>query len=102
MRVKINRDVCVAQLAYCEQCLGKFLREPLGYERHCFEELVEDGKEDLTIELYSEDNHVVLVLNEEQRLEAAAEGWSYFAGFEPPMYRDHLAESKREARKPRE
>lgn len=99
MRVKINRDVCTAQLAYCEQCLGKFLREPLGYERHCFEEIVDDGQEDLTIELTSEDNHVVLVLNERERLLAATEGWSYFAGFEPAMYRDHLAESKRDARK---
>ena len=33
MRVKINRDVCSAHLAFCERCLGQFLKYPLGYER---------------------------------------------------------------------
>lgn len=88
MRVKINRDTCTAQLAFCEQCLGKFLREPMGYERHCFEELEDDGKEELTLEITSNDYHTVLVLNEEQRLLAAIEGWSYFVDFLPSMYRD--------------
>ncbi len=91
MRVKINRDVCTAQLAFCEQCLGKFLREPLGYERGCFEELDDDGKEELTIELHSEGNDVLLVLDEETRKQAAAEGWSFLVDFVPPMYRNHLA-----------
>ena len=95
MRVKINRDVCPAQLAFCEQCLGKFLREPLGYERRCFEELVDDGKEALTIELHSGDHDAVLVLEtEEERLLVAGEGWSYFVDFAAPMYRNNVADKK--------
>jgi hypothetical protein len=39
MRVKINRNICPAHLVFCERCLGKFLRYPLGYERRCFEVL---------------------------------------------------------------
>ena len=46
MRVKIDRDTCGAHLAFCEQCLGKFLREPYGYERRCFVELEDDGKDE--------------------------------------------------------
>ncbi len=88
MRVKINRDTCSAHLAFCERCLGKFLREPMGYERHCFEELVDDGREELTVEIISGEHRTVLVLNKEQRLLAAIEGWSYFVDFVPPMYRD--------------
>ncbi len=88
MRVKIDRDVCTAQLAFCERCLGKFLQEPLGYERHCFEEIVDDGQEDLTIEIVSGEDHVVLVLDEAQRLQAAKEGWSFFVPFLPAMYRN--------------
>jgi hypothetical protein len=42
MRVKINRDVCSAQLAFCERRLGKFLRYPIGYERHCIRTALED------------------------------------------------------------
>ncbi len=87
MYVKINRDVCDAQLAFCERCLGKFLREPLGYERHCFDEITDDGKDEVTVEIYSGGNHTVLVLNEEQRLRAAQEGWSFFVDFIPDMYR---------------
>lgn len=88
MRVKVDRNVCDAQLAFCEQCLGKFLREPLGYERHCFEELEDDGKEDLTLEITSGKDHTVIVLNEEERKLAAGEGWSFFVDFKPSFYRD--------------
>ena len=89
MRVKIDRDVCPAHLAFCEQCLGKFLREPLGYERRCFLELEDDKSDILTVELHSGTHDVVLELDEEQRLLAAGEGWSHFVGFEPAMYRNH-------------
>ena len=94
MRVKINRDVCTAQLAFCERCLGKFLREPMGYERHCFEEIIDDGQEDLTVEILSGEHQTVLVLDEEQRLLAATEGWSFFVDFIPEMYRDDLANKR--------
>jgi hypothetical protein len=87
MRVKINRDVCSAHLAFCEACLGRFLREPLGYERRCFEELEDDGKEELTIELHSAGHDVVLVLDEETRKLAAGEGWTFFVDFAPSIYR---------------
>ena len=45
MRVKLNRNLCDANLAYCERCLGKFLRNPLGYERHCFTEIAQALRE---------------------------------------------------------
>lgn len=90
MRVKINRDVCSAQLAFCEQCLGKFLKEPLGYERRCFEELQDDGSEALTIEMHSGKHDTVIVLEtEEERRLVAGEGWSFFVDFVPEMYRDN-------------
>jgi hypothetical protein len=92
MRVKINRDLCIAGLSYCERCLGRFLLYPMGYERRCFEELVDDGQEDLTIELHSGDNDVVLVLNEEQRKMASADGWASVVEFAVPMYRDQHKE----------
>jgi len=89
MRVKINRDVCPAHLAFCEQCLGKFLREPLGYERRCFVEFEDDNPELLTIELHSGGNDATLVLDEAGRQFAAAEGWDHFVPFVPAQYRDH-------------
>lgn len=88
MRVKINRDVCSAHLAFCERCLGQFLKYPLGYERRCFEEFEDDGQETLTIELHTGGQDVVLHLDEAERLQMAAEGWAQFVDFGVPMYRN--------------
>lgn len=92
MRVKINRNVCSAPLSFCERCLGRFLEYPLGYERRCFEELEDDGKEELTMEVHSGEHNVTLVLNEEERKLLAGEGWAYFVDFPVPMYRDDIAQ----------
>jgi hypothetical protein len=89
MRVKINRDVCPAHLAFCERCLGRFLQYPMGYERRCFELLEDDGSDTLTIELHSGGHDAVLSLNEDQRRMMAGDGWAYFTDFAIPMYRDH-------------
>jgi hypothetical protein len=88
MKVKINRDVCDAHLAFCENCLGRFLKEPMGYERHCFEELEDDNSEILTIELKTDGRELTLELTEEERLLAAGEGWASLMDFEPDMYRN--------------
>ena len=88
MHVKINRNVCPAHLAFCERCLGQFLKYPLGYERRCFEELKDDHSDTLTIELRSGDNVCVLKLDAEQRRMLAGVGWSAFVDFDVPMYRD--------------
>ena len=93
MRVKINRNVCPAQLAFCERCLGQFLRFPMGYERRCFEELTDDGTDILTIELHTGDHDVVLKLDEDQRKLLAGEGWATFMDFAVPMYRNEVARS---------
>lgn len=96
MRVKINRNVCSAQLAFCERCLGQFLKYPLGYERRCFEELEDDGKEELTLEVHTGERDFTLVLNEEQRKMMAGEGWATFVDFAVPMYRDENVSYKHE------
>ena len=87
MYVKINRDHCGAHLAFCERCFGKFLRNPWGYERHCFEELRDDGSELLTVDLTSGKYSIRLVLDEEQRLLLAGDGWANYVDFAVPMYR---------------
>lgn len=94
MRVKINRDVCNANLAFCERCLGQFLKHPMGYERLCFEEIEEDGSDLLTIELHSGGHDVVLTLDEEERKLMAGEGWAYFVDFPVPIYRTDKAPRK--------
>jgi hypothetical protein len=91
MRVKINRNTCTSHLAFCERCLGQFLKYPMGYERHCFEELEDDGSDILTVELHTGDHNIVLELDEAQRLLLAGEGWAKFVDFPVPMYRNEAA-----------
>lgn len=88
MYVKINRNVCNHQLAICERCLGRFLQNPMGYERQCFEEIADDGSDLLTIDLHTGERDVHLVLDEEQRRMLAGEGWAQFMEFAVPMYRE--------------
>lgn len=88
MYVKLNRNVCDHQLAICERCLGKFLANPLGYERQCFEEIRDDGSELLTVDMITGDREVRLVLTPEQRKLMAGEGWAQFVEFAVPMYKE--------------
>jgi hypothetical protein len=90
MKVKINRNVCPAHLAFCERCLGQFLKYPMGYERRCFEELEDDGQDTLTIELHTGNRDLTLELNEEQRKLLAGEGWATLVDFNVPMYRNNI------------
>lgn len=87
MYVKINRNVCDHQLAICERCLGKFLANPMGYERQCFEEIRDDGSDLLTLDLHTGDRTVRIELTDEQRKLLAGEGWAKFVEFAVPMYR---------------
>ena len=92
MYVKINRNVCPAHLAFCERCLGQFLKYPMGYERRCFEEIKDDGNDWLTIDLHTGDHDVQLVLSEEERNMLAGEGWATMVDFGVPMYRNQPVE----------
>jgi hypothetical protein len=94
MYVKINRNVCDHQLAICERCLGKFLANPLGYERRCFEEIRDDGSDLLTIDMHTDGEDTRLVLDAEQRHLIAGEGWAQFMEFAVPMMREKTEKPK--------
>jgi hypothetical protein len=86
MRVKIDRDVCPASLSFCERCLGKFLKEPLGYERRCFVELEETPGDNLYIDLHTDGRNVHLELTPEERAQVSE--WTELMDFEVGMYRN--------------
>ena len=88
MYIKLNRTTCDIQLAVCERCLGQVLKFPMGYERQCFEEVIDDGSDLLTLEITSGENKRILVLNEEERLMMAGEGWAKLVDFDVPFYRE--------------
>lgn len=82
MYVKINRNACGHQIAKCERCLGRFLAQVMGYERQCFEAVLLDGKDELTLDITSGSDRYFLVLDAEERERLAGEGWAKILEYE--------------------
>jgi hypothetical protein len=98
MKVVIDRDLCDASLPFCARCSAAFIRFPEGVDRMCIQDIIEDGKETLTIEMHTDDRTLVIELTEEQRELASVEGWEALADFDPALFRLGALERWREIR----
>ena len=50
-------------------------------------DIVDDGKDTLTLEMQTNGRHIELELSDEQRELAAVEGWEALADFDPALFR---------------
>ena len=98
MRVVIDRDLCDASLPFCSRCSAAFIRYPEGSDRMCIREIVDDGKEALTIVMHTDDRVLEMELSEENRELASVEGWEALADFDPALFRAGASERWRELR----
>ena len=96
MRIVIDRDLCNANLAFCQRCSAALIRYPEGGDRLCIRDIVDDGSEMLTIEMYTDGRLLQLELTDEERDLAAVEGWEALADFDPALFRSGAAERWRE------
>jgi hypothetical protein len=87
MRVVIDRELCDANLAYCQRCSAAFIRYPEGEDRPCIRDVIDDGSDLLTIEMRTDGRQLVLELTEEERNIASIEGWEALADFDPALFR---------------
>jgi len=87
MRVVIDRDLCDANLAFCQRCSAAFIRYPEGVDRQCIREIVDDGSDLLTIEMKTDGRQIVIELTDEERELASVEGWEALADFDPALFR---------------
>ena len=87
MRVIIDRNLCNASLPFCQRCSAAFLRYPEGEDRLCIMDVVDDGKESLTLQLLTDGRELVIELTDEQRDLASVEGWEALADFDPALFR---------------
>ena len=87
MKVIIDRDLCDASLPFCQRCSAAFIRFPEGVDRMCIRDIIEDGKETLTIEMHTDNRVLEIELTEEQRELASVEGWEALADFDPALFR---------------
>lgn len=87
MKVIIDRDLCNASLPFCQRCSAAFLRNPEGEDRLCIKEIIDDGKENLTLVMHTDGRELELELTEEERNLAGIEGWEALADFDPALFR---------------
>jgi hypothetical protein len=98
MKVVLDRGFCNATLEYCQRCSAALIRHPEGVDRACILDIVDDGKEQLTLEMYTEGRHLELPLTDEQRELASVEGWEVLAHFDPALFRTGALERWHEIR----
>ncbi len=87
MKVIIDRGLCDTNLSFCQRCSAALFRHPEGYDRLCILDVVDDNKETLTLEMYTDGRKVEIELTEEEREVAAVEGWEALVDFDPALFR---------------
>jgi ferredoxin len=98
MKVIMDRDLCDANLAFCQRCSAAFIRDPEGTDRLCIREIIDDGKETLTLKMLTDGRSVEIELTDEQRDIASVEGWEALVDFDPALFRSGALERWRELR----
>ena len=92
MRVVIDRDLCDSSLGYCQRCSAALIRYPLGHDRLCITDIVEDGQELLTIEMHTDGRTIEIKLTDEAQQLGGVEGWEALADFDPALFRSGAME----------
>lgn len=87
MRVIIDRDLCDASFGFCQRCSAAFIKYPKGHDRMCIKEIIDDGREMLTIEMKTDGRELEIELTDEMRELAGVEGWEVLANFDPALFR---------------
>jgi hypothetical protein len=99
MKVIIDRDLCDASLPFCSRCSAAFIRYPEGTDRLCIREIIDDGKDTLTLVMNTDGRTMEVELTDEERELASVEGWEALADFDPALFRTGAGERWRELRK---
>ena len=99
MKVVIDRDLCDTSLSFCQRCSAAFIRYPEGTDRLCIREIVDDGKETLTLEMKTDGREIEIELTDEERELASVEGWEALADFDPALFRTGARERWEELRR---
>jgi hypothetical protein len=99
MKVVIDRGLCDANLSFCQRCSAALIGKPQGYDRACIVDIIEDDKDLLTIEMYTDGRVIEVELTDEDRELASVEGWEALADFDPALFRSGALERWRELRR---
>jgi len=97
MKIVMDRGYCDATLSFCAQCSAAFFRKPMGTDRACIVDIVDDGNDELLhFEVLSDGRVFEFDLTEEVQEGLAIEGWEFLADFDPALFRHGAAERWRQ------
>lgn len=97
MKIVMDRGYCDASLSFCARCSAAFFRKPLGTDRPCVVDIIDDGDDNmLHFEVRTDGRTLSFDLTEELQEALAIEGWEFLADFDPGFFRRGAAERWRE------
>ena len=97
MRIVMDRGYCDAALTYCARCSAAYFRKPMGTDRPCVVEIIDDGDDELLhFEVRTDDRVLEFDLTEDIQEGLSVEGWEFLIDFDPDLFRSGAAERWRE------
>lgn len=100
MKIVMDRSYCDAALPFCARCSAAFFQHPLGTDRPCVTDVIDDGDDDvLRFEMRTEGHKLEFVLTDELQEGLALEGWEFLADFDPSLFRSGAAKRWKELAK---
>lgn len=97
MIIIMDRGLCDASLTFCARCSAAFFQKPLGADRPCVVQIVDDGDDEmLAFVVLSEGRTLRFHLTEETLEGLRLEGWEFLADFDPALIRRGAAGRWRE------
>lgn len=93
MKIVMDRGLCDASLSFCARCSATYFQKPLGTDRPCVVNVIDDGNDDV-IEFYvrTDGRTLHFELTDEVREGLTLEGWEFLADFDPALFRTGAAE----------
>jgi hypothetical protein len=93
MKIVMDRGYCDAALTFCTRCSATFFRKPLGTDRPCIVDVIDDGRDDvLHFEVRTDGRTLEFDLTKELQEGLALEGWEFLIDYEPAFFRHGAAE----------
>lgn len=93
MKIVMDRGLCDAARSYCATCSALFFQKPLGTDRPCVAQVIDDGNDDLLhFEIITDGRTLEFDLTKELQTGLALEGWEFLADFDPGFFRHGAAE----------
>ena len=97
MVIVMDRGYCDATLSYCARCSAAFFQKPMGTDRLCIVDIVDDGNDELLhFVVRTEGRTLEFDLTKEVQEGLSLEGWEFLASFDSGLFRHGAAERWRQ------